>query len=259
MSSFTSNLEYDIISDAEITNILSHFDTDEILGFVDDNIQRKHIFYPNNPLNLVKSIETNFSLIYNKLPAEKERIDYLRDNVYKAIIEKICIHYNLDFNISDQDYFSIAYYLYDFFISNFSTNVINFFTNYIVKEKDYIYNHIGLINKDKNKDISTSYSKKIHKDSKLATISANLEYVVDSIALFDIPLEEILRLVYTDQNVISLILLSVSPRSDLFKEHFSTTVNNDFKAVFLTNVRIALLRIDNKLSEEAIAFLQPTI
>ena len=256
MSSLVNNLEYDIISDAEVTNILSHFDSDEILNFIDDNLQRKHMFYPNNPLNLVKSIETNFSIVYANLPGEKERIDFLRDDVYKSIIYKLCNYYNIEFIDNDQDYYTIAYYLYEFLVSGFSTNVISFFTNYIVKEKDYIYNHIGLVDMKKSKDMSTSYTKKMHKDSKLALINANLEYVIDSIALFDISLKDILDLVYIDRNIAELILNSIAPRGNFFKEHFVKTIFNEYKAVFLTNVKFALLSADDSLSAETISFLQ---
>lgn len=256
MSSLNSNLEYDIISDAEVTSILSHFDPDEILGFVDDNLARKHMFYPNNPLNFVRSLETNFSLVYMNFPSEKERIDAIRDDTYKAIINKICNYYNLEFIDNGQDYYTSAFYLYEFFITQFSSNVIKLFTNYIIKEKDYLYNYIGLIDMKKNKDISTTYSKKIHKDPKLAIINANLEYVVDSISLFDIPFESILELIYTDRNIIELLLSVVSPKGDLFKEHFKTTVNNEYKAIFLTNMKFALLEFDSNLSQETMNFIQ---
>lgn len=255
--SFNSVLEYDIISDAEVTNILSHFDSDEILGFVDDSLSRKHMFYPNNPLNYVSSLETNFSIVYMNLPSEKERIDSIRDNTYKAIIDKICTYFNLEFNDVGQDYYTIAFYLYEFFITQFSTNVIRFFTNYIIKEKDYLYNYVGLIDLKKNKDISTTYSKKIHKDPKLAIINANLEYVVDSISLFDISFEDILNLIYIDRNIIDLLINSVSPKGDIFKEHFKTTVNNEYKAIFLTNMKFALLEYDgDNLSQDTMNFLQ---
>lgn len=256
MSNLNSTLEYDIISDAEVTTILSHFDPDEILGFVDDNLARKHMFYPNNPLNFVSSLETNFSFVYMNLPSEKERIDAIRDDTYKAIIDKICNYYNLEFVDNGQDYYTIAFYMYEFFITQFSSNVIKLFTNYIIKEKDYIYNYIGLMNQKKNKDISTTYSKKIHKDLKLAIINANLEYVVDSISLFDISFEDILNLIYTDRNIIELLAYSVSPKGDLFKDHFRTTVNNEYKAIFLTNMKFALLEYDNNFSEETIQFIQ---
>ena len=256
MSSFNSNLEYDIISDAEVTNILSHFDPDEILGFVEDNLARKHMFYPNNPLNFVSSLETNFSFVYMNFPTEKDRVDGMRDYTYKAIIDKICTYYNLEFVDNGQDYYTIAFYMYEFFISQFSSNVIKLFANYIIKEKDYIYNYIGLMDLKKNKDISTTYSKKIHKDLKLAIINANLEYVVDSICLFDIPFESILDLVFTDKNIKELLSSSVIPRGDIFKEHFATTVNNEYKAIFLTNMKFVLLEYDNNLSQETMNFIQ---
>lgn len=245
MSTFTSSMEYEIINDAEISGILSHFDSNHILGMIDDSLQRKHMFYPNNPPNLVASLETNFSLVYSRLPEnERERIDDIREDIYKAIIDKICLYYNLQFNETNQDYYTVAFYLYDFLVSSFSSNVINFFTNYIVKEKDYLYNHVGLIEMKKNKDMGMTYAKKLHKDPKLAVINANLEYVVDSISLFDITLDDLLNLLYPN-TIVELIETSVSPKGDLFKDHFVKTVNNEYKPVFLTTMKFTLLKMDS--------------
>lgn len=249
LSTFNSSMEYEITSDAEITGILSHFDADHILGLIDDSLQRRNMFYPNNPPNLVRSLETNFSLMYSNLPdSKKEDIDDVRESIYKAIIDKLCLYYNLDFNYKindiEQDYYTIAVYLYDFLVSSFSKNIISFFTNYILKEKDYLYNHVGLIEMKKSKDMSMSYAKKLHKDSKLAVINANLEYVVDSIGLFDISLSDLLNLLYPS-NIAELIWMSISPKGNLFRDHFIGSINNEYKPVFLTNIKFSLLEYDN--------------
>lgn len=245
MSVFASSMEYEITSESEVTAILSHFEPELVLGIIDDALERKYMFFPNNPINLVSSLETNFSLAYAKLPYEKERIDKLREDIYVTIIDKICSHYNLELNITNQDIYTLTYYLYDFLISGFSNNIVSFFTNYIIKEKDYLYNHIGLVEMKKNKDMTTIYTKKLHSDPKLAVINANLEYVIDSISLFDISILDILNLVYTDKNIIELISTSVLDRGNIYKDHFVSTLNNAYKPVFITNMKFALLSIDN--------------
>lgn len=256
MSSFVNSLEYEITSEAEVSGILSHFEKEQILDLVDDNLKRKHIFRPNNPINLVASLETNFTILYSKFPGEKERIDNLREDTYRAIIYKLCNYYNLQFNENNQDIYTIAYYLYDFLVSNFSTYVVNFFANYIIKEKDYLYNCVGLIEMKKNKDMSSIYSKKIHKDSKLAIINANIEYVIEAITAFDIDLNTILSLVYSDINIINLISSIISPIHDIFKDHFVPIVNNQYKPIFLTNVKMTLISYDNIISEETLKFIK---
>ena len=256
MSNFMNNLEYDITSESEITRILSHFDTDQILDLVEDSIQRRYASYPNNPLNLVHSIETNFSIVYANLPSEKERIDELRDRTYSAIIDKLAYHYNFEYNDNGQDYYTIAYYLYEFLVSGFSTNMINIFTNYILRQKEYIYNQIGLINMKKNKDMSTIYTKRIHNDPKLALINANLEYVIDSISLFDIPLIDVLKLIYTDNNIIELLSQAILPKGDIFKDYFVATLNNEYKPVYITNIKFALMEVDKSTTETMHQFLQ---
>lgn len=244
MSGFISNsAEYDITTESEVANMLSHFNTEYIFDFVKENLQRKSNFYPTNPPNAISAFESNFKIIMNLFPQNEMEITNVRIETYKEIIKILCNEYSLKFNDSEQDYFSAAYYLYGFLISGFSSGIISFFANYIIREKNSIYESTGLANMKKNKDISTVYNKKIYKNSKLAIINANLEYVIDNICQYDMPLDVILNSIYTDKNIVKYIDNCIDPINDFFKSFYVPFVQSNIKPLILTNIRFEIKKL----------------
>ncbi|MCK9198289.1 MAG: hypothetical protein M0P49_01660, partial [Bacilli bacterium] len=115
MSGFiASNIEYNITTETEVAEILSHFNSEYILNVIRDNILRKQNFYPMNPPNIVMAYDTNFKLLQNNYPEKNMDIENVRIETYKEIIEILCQEYQLQFNDIDQDYYSTAFYLYSF-------------------------------------------------------------------------------------------------------------------------------------------------
>ena len=253
MSGFiASNIEYNITTETEVAEILSHFNSEYILNVIKDNILRKQNFYPMNPPNIVMAYDTNFKLLQNNYPEKNMDIENVRIETYKEIIEILCQEYQLQFNDIDQDYYSTAFYLYSFLLSEFSSGLISFFANFIIKEKNSIYDSIGLADMKKNKDTSTVYSKKMYKNTKLAIINANLEYVVDSICAYDISLNTVLSNIYFDKNVVKHIESVITPIYDFFKTVYVPVVQSEIKSLLLTNIRFQIQRISNDTIESVI-------
>ena len=253
MSGFiASNIEYNITTETEVAEILSHFNSEYILNVIKDNILRKQNFYPMNPPNIVMAYDTNFKLLQNNYPEKNMDIENVRIETYKEIIEILCQEYQLQFNDIDQDYYSTAFYLYSFLLSEFSSGLISFFANFIIKEKNSIYDSIGLADMKKNKDISTVYSKKIYKNTKLAIINANLEYVVDNICAYDISLNTILSNIYFDKNIVKHIESVIIPIYDFFKTVYVPVVQSEIKSLLLTNIRFQIQRMSNDTIESVV-------
>ena len=131
---------YNIISVNQLTEVLSHYDTNFVMSVVDNGIASR--YNPNAVLsqpNIVAAWEQNFKQMlseFAELPDAKARITSVRDETYREIINRICREFNLNFTIDeDVDLYSAAFYLYDFFVANFNTNLITFFYNYIVRER----------------------------------------------------------------------------------------------------------------------------
>ena len=142
--------------------------------------------------------------------------------------------------------YSLTYFLYDFTISRFTINIINFFAHYIVSEANSIYDYLNLSEMKKNKDSSSSYSKKLFKgNSKLATIHANLETVIDSICGFDIDFQTLVTVTTGDKNITSLLTTNISEVSNLFKTLFVPYVRDPrYKAIIITLVRMRLQELE---------------
>lgn len=236
----SNSLIYNIVSNNELASILNYFNEDYINNIIDYNLINK--FKPYNPpiANLVSSFELNFNTMIDNYGALEE-IKQQRISTYMHIIEYICNYYNMDYSIEGADIYSAAHVIYDLFISNFSNNIINFFTNYIIKERNTLYNGLNLISLKKNKDSSTLYSKKIfYKSVKIGAINANMELVLDSIKVFDIPFEEVLSFIYP-KNIVNFIISIIRPRDDFYKSVFVPIIDNpEHRSSLITSIRLNL-------------------
>lgn len=252
MSSFIANSSvYNVTTENEIAVILSHFSTEFIFNIIRDNIHKKFDTYQMNIPNVVASFEQYFKqlqMIYNN-PTDISNIENVRIETYKEILYILGKEFNLEIDFENiQDYYSITYYLYDLLVSGFNNHVINFFTNYIIKEKNGIYDLLNLGVLKKNKDTSTIYNKKIYKNAKIAIINANLEYVVDSMSGFDITFNMILNTIYQDKNMVKMIESVVAPRVDFFKFCYIGILQSNIRPILLTNIRLEIQKqsmVDN--------------
>jgi hypothetical protein len=243
MSIFASNaIAYNITTDNEVANLLSHFDRRYVLDLVQDSLVNRFRINSLNAPNFVYSFEQNFKQILATYPNSTDEIQNVRINTYKEIINIICNFHQLQFNESiEQDFYSTAFYLYQFLISDFTSNLINFFSNYIIKEKNSLYGMLNLGDMKKNKDSSSVYSKKIYKNNnKLGIIHANLEMTIDSICQFDISVNTILSNIYLNKNICKYIESLIVPIQDLFKNTFVPYIYSELRPIIITSIRLRL-------------------
>ena len=247
MSGFISNnITYNIRTDGEASAILSHFSDEYIIDMVRDNLSSRSKIYHELPLpNLVNVLEQNFKNISNGYddPSELKELDERRIRCYKQILDILCQSHSLELNIANGiDYFSAAYYLYDLLIANFKQYIIQFFTNYIDREKNNIYNSFSLADLKKSKDSATVYGKKMYKNQKLAIINANIEYVIENICAQDIPFPVIINNIYYDKNIARYIIDTFFPVQDFFKNIYVPylTIDNEFKYSCIGAIKLSI-------------------
>ncbi|MGL5752489.1 MAG: hypothetical protein ACRCXT_18280 [Paraclostridium sp.] len=246
MSGFIAGLgTYNISTENEITSILSHFNTQYILDIMRDNITQKYASYNIETPNIVSSFDTYFKHLKNiyTSPDDQYRIEETRINTYNEIINIICNSYNIEFNSTDiQDYYTVTYYLYDLFVARYNTHIINFFANFIIKERNTIYDSLSLNDYKKNKDSLTIYNKKLYKNPKLAIINANINMVLSILYGYDIPFNNILNIIYNyDKNIVRLISSCISPKTDFYKSNFVNTIQTSpISPLLLTNIRFSI-------------------
>lgn len=251
MSQFVSNfLTYNINTEGEVARMLSHFNSEFIFDVIRDNLNQRFNYTPIAAPNIVSSFEQNFKLIKENYHTDHDQIDTVRLSTYKEIIDIICKEHKLEFIDNDNlDYYSAAFYLYDFLVSNFSTYMAFFFASFIYKERNSIYESLDLNNMKKNKDSSTLYGKKMYKDTKLAVITANLDYIIDNVCTYDIPLYAILEFIYPDRNIVNYIASIVSPIDDFFKSNYVPLLNGNPRTLFLSNIKFEMHKILAPLSQ----------
>ena len=234
--------DYVIYTEAEVSEILSHFNTDYILDTIDDNIGYRLNFYAPSIPNIVISIESFYKELIIRYENEVDSIKSTRNDTYETIISILCNKFNLSYNNENiQDNYSVALYLYKFLISEFKTTIISFFTNFIYKEKNSLYESLRLDDIKKDKSNSSAYTKKLYKNQKLATINANLEYVIDNICNFDISFMDVLNNVFIDKNTSKFMESVIIPNGDFFKENIVFILQQPaIKPICITNIRLAL-------------------
>lgn len=243
MASQFLNSEYNIISDSEISSILSHFSPEMAFDTIDFILQNKSVYYSPAiaKANIINGYEMMFRQYLEQYPDYNKEFRENRDNLYRAIIDKICTSHNLSYNIDPgTDIFTLAFYLYQFLISDFSNYIIAFFTRYIIKEKTNIIEMIEAI--DKNKNSSTSYSKKIYKggSNKLSVIHSNLDIVLENIRGFDISLEDIINVVFeNDKNLAAMLNSSIIDNGAFYKNFYVSFLNIHFPEM-ITSIRLQL-------------------
>lgn len=247
MSSFNANLmEYNIITENELAQILSQYDTNYVFSVVDDALKSRFLSVPivSTRPNAVSAWEQNFKALQAYYGSEgNSQISSVRQDTYMEIIDTICKEFGLEFTTDETvDIYSAALYLYDFLVCRFSENMINFFTNYIYKERNTIFNALDMADLKKNKDSSTIYSKKIYKDNKLAIINANIDTVMNYICTIDIPFDTVIYNVFGMNSDLANYILNIisSIDNDFFIRAYGSLLNTDIRSEIITAVRIKL-------------------
>ena len=247
MSFISNNVDFGIVSDSEILSIITNFSDDMIMDVMHRNSENKFRPYQHYVGNLVGAIENSFKVNQENYPQFTAEMMDRRNEIYFNILTTLCSSHGLMLNINENtDLYSLAFVLYDFTISKFTINMINFFANYIIKETSELYNYLNLRDLKKNKDNSSSYSKKLFKNnSKLATIHANLDYVIDCICGFDIDLNTLIEVSTMDKNITSFISSNVGEVTRLFRLLFVPYINDPrYRAIIITLVRMRLQELE---------------
>lgn len=228
---------YNMVAEGEVAEILSKFSTSYVMDVIDSNIRNRFAFNPtlSNP-NIVNSYELNFKGMLNNFPNDGENIMSIRQETYIDIINKICSSFNMQYVGDQPDCYTLAYNLYDLFVSGYSRNVINFFARYIYTYRNAIYDNMGLDKYKKSKDITTNYVKKSVSDSKAVTIISRIREVVYYMSGFDIDFYTFLSLNYPKE-MCDFINLNIAPMGNIFKDEFCQVLN---VPSVLTEIRVAI-------------------
>lgn len=246
------NIEpYRINNEYNISEILAHFDSDYIMHTLEDKLD--NIDYTSSLIepNFVGSFESNFKLMQEQYPGDSQNIRIVREEVYRKIITLLCNRFNLEFNTVDDtiDLYSAAYYLYDFLVCNRNTTMINFFTAFIINNKDTLFSMLNIEDVRKAKDSSAAYGKRVYTDPKYSVISANIPTIINFISNMDIRLINIFQSVYVDIKLVQFMDNAFADKGNFFKDYYCSPVNNpELMPIIITNIRLSLQNLVGDIS-----------
>ena len=242
MSSFiAANSMYNIESEREISDALAQFSPEFVMDTIKFKIQDRFINYQASNPNLPSAWEQYFKQLMNNYPSHQQELADVRVQTYQEILQIIAEHGN--FNVmwdNINDIYSTAFYAYDFFIANFNNYLVSFFTNFIIREKNGIYESLHLAERKRSKDSSTIYNKKFEGNVKLAIINANLDYVIDNITNFDIGFQTILENIYGNNEITKLLVNTFLPVTDFYQDNYVPVIMSNLRPIIITNIRMAI-------------------
>lgn len=218
---------FGIKEENEVAVILSNFSSEYIMGAIEDILEKRMSnFEATTKPNFVGGYEQSFKNMEATFPSDKRNILDVRDTTYLNIVNTIAKSFDLQVDFQeDEDKYPVAYFLFDFFISNYDIYLTRFFTNYIMREKDSLYKALALDDMAKSKDVTTSFNKNLFADPVVAVLAANLDKCIRFISAMDFTEESIFASVY-QYEIVTLLCNHVRPLQDMFRASFLTTLSN---------------------------------
>lgn len=193
------NIERNNINvDTALAAIISKFDDVMILTTIQQHFYLRFNPYSSEPLpNMINAIEQNLKLTmitFSGIDSVQEILE-ARNVIYKNCIDFMSGILNITVNtLGMDDIYMITSFIYDFFISKFTFNIVSFLSDFVIKERIGIIQQLNIIEDKKPKDSSTIYARQIFKDPQIALIHANIDKILDIIPGYDITLQTIFNI-----------------------------------------------------------------
>lgn len=251
----TNNKVYELQANNQISSILAMFDNDYLMDIAEDTMNDMFNQFDILPKpNLIDSLENVFKAYSPNYPnqTDQEAILDTRQDAYNSIIKLIMSKYS-SFGVSYQeddytDIFTMAYYIYDFFISKFNFYLVDFFARYLYDQKEDLCNNLGLSIYSKNKDTSTNYGKlAFGEDDFMTLITANLPTVLGSIRSLDSIKDDLIyKYAYgNNDNILELMIYHISTQYGIYRIYTEILFNPDLYPSVITQIRLRLQMLYN--------------
>nr|DAL38435.1 MAG TPA_asm: hypothetical protein [Caudoviricetes sp.] len=244
--------EYEIQANMQVATILSQFDSNYIMDVISDTIdQQFQSFNTITRPNIVQSFEEYFKQLKFQYPTDIENIDDTRYSAYQNIIDIICSKFNLDrFNLETVDNYTLAFFLYDFFVSKFDLYMVNFYARFVVQEKSNIFINLGLQKSSELGDASSNYNRyAFSDDEELAAVVANLPNILSALKSNDISDTDIYRSIYNNPDIVNLFETHIAPSISIFDIYNRILFNQVLYPSVITQIRLKI-QMENKQAFE---------
>lgn len=230
-----------IETNRELSAILSNFSDDYIESMFQQAIAYKFRPFNMGPPNYPYLFESQFKAILDHWEGgSPDPILQRREDTYLMIINMICNSYQLQrtADISYEHLWPLCYKLYQIFVSEFTENLIGFFTNYINNYADII---IGSMSEEQ-RTIKSNYGKAIYTDQNKIIMYENMDYALEAVASMDIGFEQLIESI-TDRDTTNMICMYIADTSDIFRNHFASYIRNPLtKTDIITSIKISFMK-----------------
>lgn len=257
MSDLNFNNEmFNLVRENELADILSHYNSEYVFSVVQDALQRRYTVNVVAIPNVVNAWEQNFKAIIDQYgPSVVQEVTRVRNETYREIINIICREFKLNFTVADVDIFSAAYKIYQLFVCDFSELIVSFLSRYIYKERNSIYESMGLSELKKNKDSGNIYSKKVFKDSRIAIINSYIDTVIENLSALEFDFYTIINYAITSKELAQYYIDLVSSSGDFFRDIIIPVLHSNIRPIIITNIRFRLFDIASSHDQ----IIQPNI
>lgn len=190
--SVQQNSDYEVVSFAEVSSIITHFTPGMIEDVIDRAISDKELSFVYSKPNIPEAIESTFVQALQKYPQFSQDINSARTQTYESVIAKLCSVFELTY-IGDEstDRYTSALIMYDFFVSCFDKYIVEFIYNAINTDRETYYEYIM---QSENRVETSPYIKKMFKkDNKISTIVSNIPMILSNIITLDTSIYDIIQ------------------------------------------------------------------
>lgn len=212
-----------ISTDYGIATILGNFSDDFIEDTIKESINYRFRPYSLRSPNYPEILNSQLLSVLDHSSGYDEQIKDKRIEVFNCIIGTINEFYNLRVieDIPEEQTYSIAYMMYQIFVSEFTERMLNFYTQYIIDNMESLLKYLTT-NSD-YKPTKTAYAKKIYNSENYITIYDNMNLIVDILAGLDIPFD-ILVSYMADRNTANIITSFIAENDDTYKNRFANFI-----------------------------------
>ena len=227
-----SNVTAQLNTEKAVGEILSNFNSHFVMDVMQDSLKNKFRPYSIDGINYPNMLERDFTATLVANPSFQDQVNDVRCETYLEIIRMICDHYNLQFleervDHNPEQLYTVASILYDVFVSSFTSRMVHFYVQFIIRNLDYIYNQLHITDESKKKDIG-SYSKRMYVDPKLVAVHSYMDQVLNIITAVDIPLPTLLGYLCADINTSAFLSTILVDKNDIYKYHYASYVMDPY-------------------------------
>lgn len=244
------NLEMNSIeTDRALADILDNFSGE----YIQDLINRAFIWkfrpFENEMPNYTYLLEQKYIGIKdNYTGPNPELIEEDRQETYRLMIETICNNYNLSVdleNLPNEVTYNLCYVLCQLLLSEFTTRMVQFFTNYIISHLNELVNGLP----EDKRNIKSSYSKKVYVDPIQISAYENMALILEMVASLDIPFHD-LMVAISDPRTADFIDTYIDDVGDIYKYHFAKYIlDPTTKTQMITIIKLAFVQsTSNKIN-----------